>query len=410
MRDVLVRVRDVVTGRWFVKGAFFAFFVFSVVQLFRFAAWARGTGPYVLAAGGAGGHPADRALHELLRAGCSGGGWDTLLPAGLVIILGGARGVAAVQARLLRLDLPGRHGLGGASRRSAAGFSAATPCCPSGSTSPAARSATCLRPPSWGSCCSSWCRSPRRVAFRELPYMWVADLKILGMMLDPSTSSWSCSSACVSMLFGPLWCRYLCPLGGLYSAVGIASPCTVERDAETCIHCTQVHEGRATRSWTSEKVERVCGARVRRVHGLREGLPGRRLPRGQGVRLACASRRGCGRCCRGAVARDLGRREGDGQLGLDAFPTRYSGRSSTPVCSSSGPRGFFDGAVARCRIAVDPARCSLRYVCTQSCVHTSRRGTARLSERGLLHMVDATIGSRRNRRSARRVRRAPRRR
>jgi ferredoxin len=26
-------------------------------------------------------------------------------------------------------------------------------------------------------------------------------------------------------------------LGGLYSAVGIASPCTIERDEATCIHC-----------------------------------------------------------------------------------------------------------------------------------------------------------------------------
>jgi len=41
----------------------------------------------------------------------------------------------------------------------------------------------------------------------------------------------------VSMLVGPVWCRYACPLGALYSLVGLASPCAVRRDDETCIDC-----------------------------------------------------------------------------------------------------------------------------------------------------------------------------
>ena len=86
----LTRVRDVVTSRWFVKGAFLALFVWSCIQLFRFAAWARGEGPYVAR---------PEAPAGILPIGhftsffgwVRGGGWDTLLPAGLVIILGRAR-------------------------------------------------------------------------------------------------------------------------------------------------------------------------------------------------------------------------------------------------------------------------------------------------------------------------------
>ena len=79
------RIRDLVTGRWFIKSVFLAFFVFACIQLFRFAAWA-GTGPFV---------PRPEAPAGLLPVGhftsffawVRGGGWDTLLPAGLVIIV-----------------------------------------------------------------------------------------------------------------------------------------------------------------------------------------------------------------------------------------------------------------------------------------------------------------------------------
>jgi Pyruvate/2-oxoacid:ferredoxin oxidoreductase delta subunit len=39
------------------------------------------------------------------------------------------------------------------------------------------------------------------------------------------------------MLFSPVWCRYLCPLGGWYSALGMASACAVHRDDTACTHC-----------------------------------------------------------------------------------------------------------------------------------------------------------------------------
>ena len=71
-------------------------------------------------------------------------------------------------------------------------------------------------------------------------YMWVADIKILdALMITRSSSAVAALAFVLSMLFGPVWCRYLCPVGGLYSIFGMASPCTVVRDDEACIHCSR---------------------------------------------------------------------------------------------------------------------------------------------------------------------------
>jgi polyferredoxin len=185
-----------------------------------------------------------------------GGGWDTLLPAGLVIILAALatslafkRGFcgwicpvgtvweafAALGRRLLGRDfrLPRWLDIAGRTFRYllAAAFMGLL------LTVPVAEA----------------------VGFRQLPYMWVADLKILGIMLDPLYILVVLLVGAVSMLIGPLWCRYLCPLGGLYSAVGVASPCTIERDAETCIHCHKCSV--ACHAFVEpEKTERVWAA------------------------------------------------------------------------------------------------------------------------------------------------------
>lgn len=239
MQEMLTRVRDVVTGRWFVKGAFFVYFVFACVQLFRFASWARGTGPYVS-------RPESPA--GILPIGhftsffgwLRGGGWDTYLPAGLVIIL------AALLTSLLF-------------KRAFCGW-----VCPVGTVweacSLAGRKVLGRNYvlPRWLDIAGRAFRYllaaafmgillvlvplAEAVGFRELPYMWVADLKILGIMLEPTYILVVLLVGAVSMLIGPLWCRYLCPLGGLYSAVGLASPCAVERDTATCIHCHKCSE------------------------------------------------------------------------------------------------------------------------------------------------------------------------
>lgn len=234
MPEWFIRARDVVASRWFVKGAFLAFFVYAVVQLFRFAAWARGEGPFV---------SRPEAPAGILPIGhftsffgwVRGGGWDALLPAGLVVI------VAAIATSLLF-------------KRGFCGW-----VCPVGTVWEAFAAAgrrllgRNYVLPHWLDIAGRAFRYlltaafmgtllflvpvSEAVSFRELPYMWVADLKILGMMVDPLYIVVILLVGTISMVIGPLWCRYLCPLGGLYSAIGVASPCAIERDAESCIQC-----------------------------------------------------------------------------------------------------------------------------------------------------------------------------
>lgn len=251
------RLLDIVTGRWFVKGAFLAFFLFAVVQLLRFAAWARGEGPYV--------HRPE-AVAGLLPIGhftsffgwVRGGGWDALLPAGLMLIL------MALTVSLLF-------------KRGFCGW-----ICPVGTIWEACAALGRLvlggrnvRVPRWLDLIGRGFRYlitfmffffligvpvQAAVEFRQLPYMWVADLKILGLMADPMWLLVAALAAVLSVVFGPVWCRYVCPLGGLYSAVGIASPCAIERDEETCIHCSRctkschafVDVEKARRVWAPE--------------------------------------------------------------------------------------------------------------------------------------------------------------
>ncbi|NTU70885.1 MAG: 4Fe-4S binding protein [Coriobacteriia bacterium] len=226
-------MRDFLTGRWFIKSAFLVFFIASCVQLFMFAAWARGEGPFV---------PRPEAPAGLLPVGhftsffawVRGGGWDTLLPAGLVII------IAALTVSVLF-------------RRGFCGW-----ICPVGTVWEACAAlgrrvlGRNFVPPKWMDLAGRGVRFAltaivvfmlmsvslgEAVAFRSLPYMWVADLKILGLMGEPIFLIVALLAGVVSALIGPVWCRYLCPVGGLYAAVAVASPCSVTRDADTCIAC-----------------------------------------------------------------------------------------------------------------------------------------------------------------------------
>jgi polyferredoxin len=229
----LVRIRDLVTSRMFVRGGFLLFFVWTVVQLLRFAAWARGLGPYV---------PRPEAVAGILPVGhftsffawVRGGGWDTLLPAGLIIILG-----AVTLSVLLKRGFCGWI-------------------CPVGTVWESAALlgrkvvGRTIRLPRWLDIVGKVVRYglaaavlaflmlvsvSEAVGFRQLPYMWVADIKIIEGFGNPVFIGVALLAFVVSMLFGPVWCSYLCPLGGWYSVLGMASPCAVSRDPETCISC-----------------------------------------------------------------------------------------------------------------------------------------------------------------------------
>lgn len=225
--------RRLLSNRWTVKIPFLLFFLLAVVQLLRFERWARGMGPEVARPEVVGGLLPIGHFTSLF-AWLKGGGWDVLLPAGLVIIL------MSVTISLLF-------------KRAFCGW-----ICPVGSIwelfallgrKLLGRN---IRVPRWLDIAGRGLRYlvmgmflywlamvpvQAAVEFRTIPYMWVADLKIIHLMAEPAWIATALLAAVLSVLFGAVWCRYLCPLGGLYSLFGVASPCVVRRDADTCIDC-----------------------------------------------------------------------------------------------------------------------------------------------------------------------------
>lgn len=232
-KETLIKVRDILFSRAVIKAGFFILFAYSVIRLLGFERWARGEGEFV---------SRPEAVAGLLPVGhftsffgwVRGFGWDTLLPAGLIIILA---------ALLVSLFF----------KRGFCGY-----VCPVGTvwegSSWLGRTllGKNIRLPRWLDLLGRGFQIVVTVAamgflflvplaevatFRELPYMWVADLKIIHSFAQPGFLIAIVIAIGISFFFTPLWCRYLCPVGGLYSIVGMASPCKVHRDEETCIQC-----------------------------------------------------------------------------------------------------------------------------------------------------------------------------
>lgn len=235
-RPHFAQVVDFLTSRWFIKGAFFAFFVFASVQLLRFEAWTRGEGPYV---------QRPEAVAGILPVGhftsfflwLKGGGWDTLLPAGLVIILMSIAVSLIFKRALCGWICPvgtlweaaaalGRKLMGGHNIRTPKWIDA---------VGRGLRIAITVLAFTWLASVSigeaTW--------FREFPYMWIADIKIIRGFIEPLFLGAIAFAFVLSLFFGPLWCRWVCPVGGLYSLFGAASVCTVCRDEDNCIHCSK---------------------------------------------------------------------------------------------------------------------------------------------------------------------------
>ena len=233
MQQTLLRIRDAATSRLVVRSVFLAYFVYACWRLWGFAEWARGRSEYV---------SRPESVAGILPIGhftsffawLKGGGWDEFLPAGLVIIIGALllsllfkRGFcgwicpvgtiwelgAALGKKLIgrNLRIPRWLDLAGRGLRYLIGF-AALGLLASVSVEEA-------------------------VAFRQLPYMWIADIKILQGFFSSTFIILVLATFALSMFFGPIWCRWLCPLGALYSTLGVASPCVVMRSRDTCTHC-----------------------------------------------------------------------------------------------------------------------------------------------------------------------------
>lgn len=232
--DVIGRVLGRIGPRLLVRGAFLAYFVYISIRLLQFRAWALGTGEFV---------PRPEAVAGILPIGSymsfflwlKTGFFDPVLPAGIIIIIG------ALATSLLF-------------KRGFCGW-----ICPVGTVWEASAwlgrkvlGRDNLRPPRWldlgirglryaiAGTFMFWLAAvsvEEAMGFQQLPYYAVVDAKMLLLFGAPLYLAVIALAFVGMMLFGNVWCRYLCPLGGVYGACGVASPTTVVRDAEKCIDC-----------------------------------------------------------------------------------------------------------------------------------------------------------------------------
>ena len=88
-------------------------------------------------------------------------------------------------------------------------------------------------------------------AFLYSPYNLVADVKMLGFFLQPSSLTLAVIGFLflISLYIRNFWCRYLCPYGALLGILAVFSPVQVKRKASLCIDC--------------KKCEHVCPAAIR---------------------------------------------------------------------------------------------------------------------------------------------------
>ena len=77
------------------------------------------------------------------------------------------------------------------------------------------------------------------LAFLGGPYGVMADVKMLNFFrtLTLSGSAVLAILVVASLFVQNVWCRYLCPYGGLLGLLALASPLRIKRDAALCIDC-----------------------------------------------------------------------------------------------------------------------------------------------------------------------------
>lgn len=236
--DALLRVLRFVFRRNVIRGAFLVFFAAMMTQLWLFALWATGQRARQV--------PRPDSVVGIIPVGAfmsffawlKTGVWDTVLPAGLVIII-----AALVLSVLLKRGFCGWVCPVGAFFQLPADL---------GKRLRKGRDLGVWR---WLDLALRGLRyvvaaiavvflafgvsTGDALAFRELPYYAVADIKIVRYFAHPEL--WWLSAGLVvvglSLAYGNVWCRWLCPLGGLYGAIGTASVTNVCRDANRCIRC-----------------------------------------------------------------------------------------------------------------------------------------------------------------------------
>jgi polyferredoxin len=234
--DNLRRYARILLSRDVVRTIFLVFFAGLMVQLWLFARWALGAGPYVARPDAVVGIIPVGAFMSFF-AWLRSGSWDTVLPAGLVIII-----AAIVLSVALKRGFCGWICPVGAFFQLPANL---------GRTLRKGRDLRVPRPLDLtlrgiryaitAALVFMLFTLPVEVAenFRTLPYYSVADIKIVEYFVHPPIWWIAAGLAVVgaSMLWGNVWCRWICPLGGLYGVFGLASVSNVVRDDDTCIAC-----------------------------------------------------------------------------------------------------------------------------------------------------------------------------
>jgi polyferredoxin len=237
---------DRLPARPLVRGAFLLFFLYLCVRLWLFALWASGRSAAHLTRPEAVAGLIPVGAYTSMFAWLKTGIFDTVVPAGVVIVLG-----AILLSVLLKRGFCGWICPVGSVFEGAAACGRAVrgllPSAPKwlGGRLPVPkavdRGLRGLRYAVTALLLFFVAAVPAQAAleFQRLPYYAAADVKILSYFVSPPL--WYLG-LCVlgltaSFAFGNVWCRYLCPLGGLYGAVGCASVATVVRDAEACTDC-----------------------------------------------------------------------------------------------------------------------------------------------------------------------------
>ncbi|HEY3318777.1 MAG TPA: 4Fe-4S binding protein [Coriobacteriia bacterium] len=234
------------TPRGTVRGVFLVFFVYLCVRLWLFALWAMGRSALHVARPEAVAGIIPVGAYTSFFAWIKTGVFDSVVPAGVVIVIGALtlsvllkRGfcgwicpvgtvfeATASVGRFVRRNVPGTPKWLGRNLPVPSGVD---------------RALRGVRYAVTALILAFVALVPAEAAlqFQTLPYYAAADVKILSYFVSPPL--WYAGLGAVllggSFAFGNVWCRYLCPLGGLYGALGSASACTVVRDAESCIDC-----------------------------------------------------------------------------------------------------------------------------------------------------------------------------
>ncbi len=223
--------------RTYVRAGFLVVFLASCVQLFRFYQWALGNGDAVARSTGTAGLDPLGGLLSLI-VWIKTGIFDTALPAAMVILIAG-----------IILSVLFKRGFCGW-------------ICPIGTIMAALEwlQGHTIKHPIWHMNRKTDRRLhiPKYVAvtiivivavalpasvmleFQQLPFYAISDFSILQLLAHPGAPMLVLMMAVLILivLVGVnVWCRYMCPLGALYSVLSKASPCTVARDVDRCIGC-----------------------------------------------------------------------------------------------------------------------------------------------------------------------------